>query len=91
MERFGAYAYTDNHVDPQWRLSQVPAEYAIRIDLDYPSGGKVVLIYPLEPSREEQMDLMWKIQVAAGQTGFTVTRTDWGKDPVEAPPIKRLS
>lgn len=87
MEMFGAYAYTDNSSDPRWKLSQVPDEYAIRIDMDYPDGRKVVLIYETAPAEQEQADLMWKVQQAAGQHNFTVTRTDWGKAPIVAPPI----
>jgi hypothetical protein len=40
METFGATAYTDAAQDECWHLKNVPDHHGLRIDLDYPDGGK---------------------------------------------------
>lgn len=74
MTTYNAYTYTDGAEDPQYRLDQVPEQWALRIDLDYTDGGKVVLIYPdgQMPSGKEQQDLMWQLQTAAASGRFTI-------------------
>jgi hypothetical protein len=76
METFGATAFTDKAQDERRNLKNVPDHHGLRIDLDYPDGGKTVLIYETPPSEQEQRDLMLKLQMAAGSVGFTVTRTE---------------
>lgn len=75
MTTYNAVAYTEGAEDPQYRLDQLPDRWALRIDLDYKDGGKVVMLYPegQMPSEKEQQDLMWKLQTAAGRGNFTVT------------------
>lgn len=87
METFGATAYSDNSADPRWLLAKVPDIFALRLDLSYPDGGKVVLIYDDLPGQKEQADLMWNLQLAAGQSGFTITRTEADGSTTSAPAI----
>jgi hypothetical protein len=76
VDTFNAVTYTDSSEDPRYRLDQVPATFALRFDLDYPSGRKVVLIYETMPTEGEQQELLRKLQTAASEAKFTVTRTD---------------
>jgi hypothetical protein len=76
METFGATAYSDNAQDERWHLENLPDHHGLRIDLEYPDGGKTVLIYEAPPPPQEQRDLMLKLQIAAGSVGFTVTRIE---------------
>lgn len=87
LPSYGAFAYTDKSHDPRWYLANIPDEYALRIDLDYATGSKTVLIYDETPSQREQADLMLKLQMGAKKYGFTVTRTDFGREPINAPAL----
>lgn len=78
MNTYSATAYTDDTEDPRYRLAQLPARWALRIDLDYRDGSKVVLIYPEGemPSSTEQQELMWQLQTTAHKGGFTIVRIE---------------
>jgi hypothetical protein len=87
MDSYGATVYTNSTADPRWHLANLPTGFALRIDLDYPDGNKVVLIYDNLPSQSERAELMWKLQVAAGAAGFTITGTEANGFDFDAPPI----
>jgi hypothetical protein len=76
METFGATAYTDTAPDERRHLKNLPDQHGLRIDLDYPDGGKTVLLCDTPPHEQEERDLMLKLQMAAGAVGFTVTRIE---------------
>lgn len=90
MNTYNAVAYTDGAHDSRYRLDQLPHQWALRIDLDYPLGDKVVLIYPegQPPSGKERMDLMWQLQIAAGRTGSTITVIEADGTRTNAPALK---
>lgn len=89
MQRYGAKAFLNESSDPQWRLDRVPANWALRFDLDYPDGAKVVLIYDEVPPRNEEMALTWDLQVRAGQRGaFAVTRVESDGEATAVPGIR---
>lgn len=89
MEQYGARVYTSRAVDPQYRLDSVPPKWALRLDLDYKTGAQVVLIYPegQPPTQQEEMELMLKLQIAAGQGRFVLYRSDADVTRMVCPPL----
>lgn len=89
MTTYNALAYTEGAEDPRYRLDQIPDRWALRIDLDYSNGGKVVMIYPegRMPSQREQADLMWQLQTGAQRGGYTIVRIDADGSRTVAPAL----
>lgn len=73
---FNARVYIKNSTEPAFDISRIPEKYVLRIDLDYTSGSKIVVIYDEMPADKERMELMWKLQRGASIGDFTVTVTD---------------
>lgn len=85
---YGALVYTNNTDDPRWWLENAPEQFALRLDLTYPEGVKVALVYVDPPSEDEQREIMWQLQTLAGRHGFTLTRTDADGETIDCPPIR---
>jgi hypothetical protein len=84
---FGATMFTNDAADPTWHIKNAPHKFDLRLDLEFSNGRRVALVYSTMPSDAECMELMWKLQIAAGDGGFEIYRTDRGRSRMHIPAI----
>lgn len=86
---FSCIAYADDG-PPRYALSRLPDRWWRKIELTYPDGRQLVLVYDQEPAGGEMSelpDLMWQLQNQSALLGFTVTVIDADGTRTDAPPI----
>jgi hypothetical protein len=88
METYGAQAYTTKSTDPDHEYDKAPSDAPLRLDLAYPDGSKVALVYAAMPPDSEQRSLMLRLQLGAGKSGFTITRRNYGGEPISVDAIR---
>lgn len=86
-KRSGAIAYGKDF--PGYEPDKIPAVFWRKIEVSYPDGNVVTLVYEREPSDAQELrDLMWMLQTGAAEYGYKILITDADGGACEGPEIK---